>query len=1330
MMKRLTIPLLVLLMLVANLASVHAAPPPQYTVQGIVNLAPSTPQLTAVDPFANGLTPVNPLKPKRPFWYVADKNGLTIMGLRTERTGALMVGGPPIDVVKDQVVGYVPWPNAISIAQPDGEVPVDPTVDPDKFAYRPAAGWEPVGITVSYPTDEALASNSETPATYVYVVMKHSGYEWRSETNLPAGRDPYLRDKIVAQPDPSKDGSLLVQVDVSQPNYPADLFPTGTPIGGGLLGHDAGQPAFDPGADSVYVGNMPTTSLPTTPAVPNDLTSFVSVVTLAPAELPAPGEVPAPVTVTVLCGPEHPDVPILAGVPQSWACIAEGGEGPFTWSFTNLPPWLKEHIDPITNIGDGILYGTPAVGTWTFRAHVDDHATTPPGTGDATITLIVTSDPTTEYEYGELEWEVGTPAAVAIEGTLKPGATGDPCALTPTASPGSMVPNWVSVAQITGRRIDNSSVGGGVENTIGCVVMGTPPISGERYEFQMPNFQFTWPSQNLPIVISGQVAGPYTFDPLPAGVGLSGLAWHQIDKIHDPSTEADLLNREFFGVEPYTGDMYRIVPAYAGLEAEGTVIPPPALQGELDEVELYAGLLTPLLAARPDIAAGFAANPNLRLRFGNVAVQANPNAQVFVTAPELSDSMGVVPTVIPIGGTAGSNIPIGAIVKVTGTRDLQEPDGLTLGSITAIDLPGIQAYHLGLDSDLAPAVPGEPGQLDNGVLWVTGTTTGNLATIDTQLGRYAQILAIPGTTSLGGVSVYSTTRVAYVATPSLNSVTLFAPGTSTSTAPIIWSAASTTFIAGSNNSFKVTATGTPLPTLSLQGTVPDGVTFTSNGDGTATLAGTPSVAGSYPVTITASNGTLPNATQNFVLVVNAAGPDTAPVVTTQPSSQTVTVGQAATFAAAATGAPPPTVQWQQSTDSGSTFNNISGATGTSYTTAAATAAMNGYQYRAVFTNGIGSATSNAASLTVTAANHPPVATGQSVTTAEDTAKAITVSGSDPDGDALTYSVVAGPLHGALSGTVPNLTYTPALNYYGLDNFTFKANDGKIDSATAMVSITVTSVNDAPIALAQSVTTAEGTAQAITLTGTDVENNPLQYVLLSLPLHGSLGGTLPNLTYFPAGGFFGADSFSFKVNDGALDSAPATVSLTVTAVNHQPIASAQSVTTVQDTPKAITLSGSDADGNPLTYAVVTQPAHGTLSGTAPNLTYTPTPRYSGPDSFTFKVNDGTVDSAPGTVSITVTPAIVPLAVATTSLPNGTVNVAYSAQLQATGGVQPYRWSVTSGRIPQGLRLSTTGLLSGSPNVAGTYRFTARVSDSASASASTSFTVTIAPRAPRR
>ena len=87
-------------------------------------------------------------------------------------------------------------------------------------------------------------------------------------------------------------------------------------------------------------------------------------------------------------------------------------------------------------------------------------------------------------------------------------------------------------------------------------------------------------------------------------------------------------------------------------------------------------------------------------------------------------------------------------------------------------------------------------------------------------------------------------------------------------------------------------------------------------------------------------------------------------------------------------------------------------------------------------------------------------------------------------------------------------------------------------------------------------------------------------------------------------------------------------------NQAPTATDQAVTTLENTPITVTLTGSDPDADTLTYAVVDQPTHGTLTGTAPALTYTPDPDYSGSDAFTFKVNDGAVNSAPATISITV------------------------------------------------------------------------------------------------
>src|SRR5262249_13189508 len=139
-------------------------------------------------------------------------------------------------------------------------------------------------------------------------------------------------------------------------------------------------------------------------------------------------------------------------------------------------------------------------------------------------------------------------------------------------------------------------------------------------------------------------------------------------------------------------------------------------------------------------------------------------------------------------------------------------------------------------------------------------------------------------------------------------------------------------------------------------------------------------------------------------------------------------------------------------------------------------------------------------------------------------------------------------------------------------------------------------------------------------------------VLTLPAHGTLSGVAPNLAYTPATGFSGSDSFAFKVNDGRADSAPATVSVEVLRGNVAPTANGASVSTAYGMPMAVILTGPDPAGDALPFSVLTLPSHGTLSGTAPNLLYTPAAGSSGSDSFAFKVNDGRVDSAPATVTL--------------------------------------------------------------------------------------------------
>jgi len=231
--------------------------------------------------------------------------------------------------------------------------------------------------------------------------------------------------------------------------------------------------------------------------------------------------------------------------------------------------------------------------------------------------------------------------------------------------------------------------------------------------------------------------------------------------------------------------------------------------------------------------------------------------------------------------------------------------------------------------------------------------------------------------------------------------------------------------------------------------------------------------------------------------------------------------------------------------------------------------------------------------------------------------------------------VTQPAHGTLSGTAPDLTYTPALNYNGEDSFTFKANDSTVDSNIATVSITIATVNDAPVAKNVTAETEEDTSVEIELVASDVDGDELTFAVVTQPAHGTLSGTAPALTYAPEANFNGTDSFTFKANDGTVDSNEATVSITVAAVNDAPVANNMNVITAEDTAKAITLDVSDIDGDTLTATIVAQPQHGTVDLIGLIATYTPAADYYGLDSFTYKVNDGTVDSNIATVTVTVT-----------------------------------------------------------------------------------------------
>lgn len=153
-----------------------------------------------------------------------------------------------------------------------------------------------------------------------------------------------------------------------------------------------------------------------------------------------------------------------------------------------------------------------------------------------------------------------------------------------------------------------------------------------------------------------------------------------------------------------------------------------------------------------------------------------------------------------------------------------------------------------------------------------------------------------------------------------------------------------------------------------------------------------------------------------------------------------------------------------------------------------------------------------------------------------------------------------------------------------------------------------------------------------------------------------------------------------------------------AANNPPVADDQAVTTDEDTPVGITLTASDLDGDPLAYSLVDGSTNGTLSGSAPTLTYTPDPNYNGPDSFTFIANDAVADSNIATVSITVNPVNdAPLPTFTTTCTDRTCDFDASASYDPDGSIVSYSWSFGDGNMGSGATTSHTFAAAGSYSV---------------------------------
>ncbi len=373
---------------------------------------------------------------------------------------------------------------------------------------------------------------------------------------------------------------------------------------------------------------------------------------------------------------------------------------------------------------------------------------------------------------------------------------------------------------------------------------------------------------------------------------------------------------------------------------------------------------------------------------------------------------------------------------------------------------------------------------------------------------------------------------------------------------------------------------------------------------------------------------------------------------------------------------------------------------------------------------------------IAAVNDPPVANNDVLVTNEDVIGNVNVLSNDTDPDStLTVTGSTNGTKGNVSCTALGVcTYSPLLNQNGADSFTYTVTDGTT-SVTGTVNVTITPVNDPPVANADTLTTAEDTPATVNVLAndSDVDNTPT-----SLTVTGSTNGTKGTVvcttagicTYTPNLNQIGPDSFTYTVTDPGGATATGTVSVTITGVNDTPIANADTLTTPEDTPGSVNVLTNDVDPDgpsPMTITGSTNGTNGSVGCTTAGIcTYAPNLNFNGTDSFTYTVFDGNT-SATGTVNVTVTAVNdPPVAInnTATTLPATAVTLNVLAN---DSDVDGNTFLLTSNTNPANGTVTCTaaGSCTYTPNVGftGTNTFNYTITDSAGATATATVTITV-------
>jgi large repetitive protein len=506
--------------------------------------------------------------------------------------------------------------------------------------------------------------------------------------------------------------------------------------------------------------------------------------------------------------------------------------------------------------------------------------------------------------------------------------------------------------------------------------------------------------------------------------------------------------------------------------------------------------------------------------------------------------------------------------------------------------------------------------------------------------------------------------------------------------PTITSANATTFTIGVAGTFTVTTTGTPAPAITATGALPSAVTFTDNGNGTATLAGTPAAgtAGTYPLTITATNSD-GSATQNFILTVESGN---APPSITSANTTTFTANTPGTFTVTAVGTPTPALAVSGSLPAGVTFVDNGNGTGTlSGTPAAGT----GGSYALTFTASNGVLPDATQAFTLNVNQSPAITSAASTTFTVGAAGSFTVTTSGFPLPTLARGGVALPAgvtfvdNGNGTGT---LSGTPSAGTGGTYAITFTATNTAGASAPQAFTLTV---NQAPaITSANTANFTVGQAGTFTVTTTGFPTATITRTGVALPTGVTFvdnGNGTATLSGTPAAGTAGAYAFTLTAANGVTPDATQSFTLNVNAP--PAITSANTATFTVGTASSFTVTTTGfptptvSQTGALPTGVTFTPATKVLAGTATQ---------TGAFPLVFTATNGVPPDA--TQNFTLNVVCPPITVNPATMPDGLFQVAYAGvtftQTGSTGST--ITWSAIG--LPAGLSIApTTGVVSGTP-----------------------------------